>query len=218
MGGIIDVAAGIWLWRSTHPEWSPSWDRLSNSVCAHARGEVIVVDPLAPGPDNDVVWSRLDEDPPSIVVILSPLHLRDVDLFVTRYGARAFGPRFFLRNDIPDVELEPIEAGSALPGGASTVYDGRDRHETPLWLPDHRTLVFADDVRGTPNGLRIWDVPWYEQRTLPAMRRLLRLPFETVLTAHGEPVHDRAAFEHALTQPPSSNAEQAALSRREPDN
>jgi glyoxylase-like metal-dependent hydrolase (beta-lactamase superfamily II) len=68
-------------------------------------------------------------------------------------------------------------------------------------------LVFADDVRGTPDGLRIWDVPWYAQRTLPEMRALLELPFERVLASHGDPVHDRGAFERALRASPSSNAE-----------
>jgi hypothetical protein len=29
----------------------------------------------------------------------------------------------------------------------------------------------------------------------------LELPFERVITAHGEPLHDRAAFEQALERP-----------------
>ena len=37
---------------------------------------------------------------------------------------------------------------------------------------------------------------------LPALRALLELPFELVIVAHGEPVHDRAAFERALEPPP----------------
>jgi hypothetical protein len=30
---------------------------------------------------------------------------------------------------------------------------------------------------------------------------MLELPFELVIVAHGEPVHDRAAFERALVAP-----------------
>jgi hypothetical protein len=37
---------------------------------------------------------------------------------------------------------------------------------------------------------------------LPALRDLLELPFEHVIVAHGQPVHDRAAFERALELPP----------------
>ena len=37
---------------------------------------------------------------------------------------------------------------------------------------------------------------------LPALRAMLELPFEHVIVSHGEPVHDRAAFERALSLPP----------------
>jgi hypothetical protein len=36
---------------------------------------------------------------------------------------------------------------------------------------------------------------------LPALRALLDLPFELVIVSHGEPVHDRAAYERALDLP-----------------
>jgi hypothetical protein len=209
VGEIRDVAPGLWLWRSRHPDWSPPWDPLASSFCVHAGSETIVIDPLLPR-GTEEAWARLDAEPPTAVAVLIPHHIRDVDRVIERYGASGFGPRLFLRHDIPRAELAPIETGTVLPGGLVAVHDGRDRSETPLWLPEHRTLVFADDVRGTPEGLRIWDVPWYEQRTLPAMRALLDLPFERVMTSHGDPVHDREAFELALETPPSSNAKQAA--------
>ena len=31
---------------------------------------------------------------------------------------------------------------------------------------------------------------------------MLELPFELVIVSHGEPVHDRRAFERALARPP----------------
>ncbi len=206
---VRDVVPGLWLWRAAHPEWSPPWDPLASSFCVRADDEIVVIDPLAPPADAIEVWDRLDREPPTVVAILSPLHIRSVDVFRQRYGARVFGPRLFLRHDIPETELEPLEPQTLLPGGLQAVYDGRDRAETPLWVPQHRALVFADDVRGTPDGLRIWDVPWYTQRTLPAMRALLELPAELVLTSHGEPVHSRQDFARALRLPPSSNPDQA---------
>jgi hypothetical protein len=36
---------------------------------------------------------------------------------------------------------------------------------------------------------------------LPALRKLLELPFERVIVEHGEPVHERAAYERALERP-----------------
>ena len=83
-----------------------------------------------------------------MAVVLKPDHVRDVDLFVGRYGARAFGPWLFERQNIPQTELEPIEPGSELPGGLRALYDGRGRNETPLWLPEQRTFVFADALIG----------------------------------------------------------------------
>jgi glyoxylase-like metal-dependent hydrolase (beta-lactamase superfamily II) len=89
-------------------------------------------------------------------------------------------------------------------GGSRTqpLYDGRGRNETPLWIPERRALVFADALTAPGGELRVWGTPWHKKRVLPALRELLDLPFEHVIVSHGEPVHDRAAFEKALTRPP----------------
>ena len=62
--------------------------------------------------------------------------------------------------------------------------------------------MFADGLTAPDGQLRIWATPWHEERALPALRKLLELPFEHVIVAHGEPVHDRAAYERALELPP----------------
>jgi glyoxylase-like metal-dependent hydrolase (beta-lactamase superfamily II) len=161
-----------------------------------------VLDPLAPPDEASDIWERLDARPPTLAVVLKPDHVRDVDLFVQRYGARPFGPWLFFRDDIPETELEPIEPGSELPGGLQALYDGRGRNETPLWLPEQRALVFADALAAPEGELRIWASPAHEERALPALRKLLELPFERVIVAHGEPVHDRADYERALELAP----------------
>ena len=201
-----DVARGLWIWRLEHPDWEPGggWDRTVTSTCVESRGEVVLLDPLAPADEADDVWTRLDARPPTLVAILKPDHVRDVDTFVRRYGARPFGPELFWRDDIPETELEPIYPGDELPGGLVALYDGRGRNETPLWLPEQRALVFADALTAPDGELRVWATPWHEERALPALRNLLELPFEHVIVAHGEPVHGRAAFERALELPPWS--------------
>jgi hypothetical protein len=199
-----DVADGLWIWRMDHPEWKPGlgWDAPVTSTCVESRGEIVLLDPLAPPEDATDVWSRLDARPPTAVVVLKPDHVRDVDVFARRYAARAFGPFLFWRENIPETELEPVQPGTELPGGLLALYDGRGRNETPVWLPDQRALVFADALTAPRGELRVWATPWHEERALPALRELLELPFEHVIVSHGEPVHDRSAFEQALGRPP----------------
>jgi hypothetical protein len=198
-----DVAPGLWLWRVEHPDWRPGleWQPVVTSTCVQSGGEVALLDPLAPPDDAAEVWARLDARPPTLVVVLKPDHVRDVDLFVRRYDARAFGPAVFHRGDVPETELEEIYPGFELPGGLVALHDGRGRNETPLWLPEQHALVFADGLTAPEGELRVWATPWHEERALPALRALLELPFERVIVSHGEPVHDRAAFERALDLP-----------------
>jgi glyoxylase-like metal-dependent hydrolase (beta-lactamase superfamily II) len=200
---VRDVATGLWIWRLEHPDWHPEagWEPPVTSTCVESGGEVALLDPIAP-PEESEAWTRLDANPPTLVVILKPDHVRDVDLFVRRYDARAFGPYLFWPGDKHETELEGIEPGTELPGGLVALYDGRGRNETPLWLPEQRALVFADALTERAGELRVWGTPWHEERVLPALQALLELPFEHVIVSHGDPVHDRAAYERALELPP----------------
>jgi hypothetical protein len=201
---VRDVAPGLWIWRVEYPDWRPGvgWERVVTSTCVASGGEVLVLDPLSPDDGAANVWERLDATPPTAVVVLKPDHVRDTDLFVRRYGARAFGPWLFFRDNIPETDLEPVEPGTELPGGLVALYDGRGRAETPLWLPEQRALVFADALTAPGGELRVWHTNWHEERALPALRALLELPFEHVIVSHGEPVHGRAEFERALGREP----------------
>lgn len=204
---MIDVAPGLWLWRVDHPEWHEDvgWEPPVSSTVVESGGEVAVLDGIAPPAEASEIWDRLDARPPTLAVVLKPDHVRDVDAFVRRYGARAYGPALFWRDNIPETELEPIEPGDELPGGLVALYEGRGRAETPLWLPEQRALVFADALTERRGELRVWATPWHEERVLPALRALLELPFEHVIVSHGEPLHDRDAFERALELPPFSD-------------
>jgi hypothetical protein len=201
---IRDLAPGLWIWRTEHPAWGvgTDWEPAVTSTCVQLGEEVAVLDPLAPADDAAELWERLASSPPTMAVVLKPDHVRDVDLFSSRYGARAFGPWLFWRDDVPETELEPVEPGAELPGGLVALYDGRGRMETPLWLPEQRALVFADALTAPGGELRVWASRAHTERALPALRALLELPFELVIVSHGEPVHDRGAFERALELPP----------------
>ena len=203
---VRDVAPGLWLWRQPHPDWRDGydWEPEVSSFAVESRGAAVLLDALAPPPQATEVWTRLDALRPQAAVVLKPDHVRDVDLFVRWYGVRAYGPYLFWRDEIPDTELEPVRPGDELPGGLQAHYDGRGGMETPLYLPEQRALVFADAMTAPGGVLRVWGTRWHEERTLPALRALLALPFERVLVSHGEPVHDRDAFEAALEREPWS--------------
>jgi glyoxylase-like metal-dependent hydrolase (beta-lactamase superfamily II) len=203
---IREVADGLWLWRLENPFWRPGvdWDPVVACTYVESGGERLVLDPYAPPASATAVWERLDARPPTVVAVLKPDHVRDVDVFVRRYGARPFGPRLYFRDDIPETRLEPIEPGDRLPGGLVALDDGRGRNETPLWLPEQRAIVFADALTAPAavgGELRVWASRWHTKLALPALRAMLELPFELVIVSHGEPVHDRAAFERALERP-----------------
>lgn len=200
---IIDIAPGLWIWRIDHPQWEPQGggDRVVTSVCVEEKGEIAVLDALAPPPGTGI-WDRLDAKPPTMAVVLKPDHVRSVDVFVGRYSIPAYGPDVFQKDDIPSTDLELTLPGSVLPGGFVALYDGRGRNETPMWLPEHRTIVFADALTALGGPLQVWATPWHEERALPALRAMLDLPVERVVISHGEPVHDRDEFERALAREP----------------
>jgi hypothetical protein len=118
------------------------------------------------------------------------------------YGVRALGPALFWPDDVPRTKLEIVQPGDELPGGLKALDDGRGKAETPVFSPEHRALFFADALTAPAGELRVWATNWHEERVLPALRKLLELPFEHVLVSHGEPVHSRADFEAALQREP----------------
>ena len=119
-----DVAPGLWLWRVDHPDWHTDlgWERTVTSTCVESGGEVVLLDPLAPPDDATDIWARLDAHPATVIVILKPDHVRDVDLFARRYKVRAFGPNVFHGGDVPETHLEVVEPDTKLPGGLIALY------------------------------------------------------------------------------------------------
>jgi Ankyrin repeats (many copies) len=221
---VIDLAPGLWIWRLEHPAWKPEvdWQQVVTCVCVDAGSERWLLDPLLPPDDATHFWERLAQRPPTAVAVLSPDHIREtwgdrqtwsLDALVRRYGCRAFGPAVFDPDmGAPETEVQTIQPNRELPGGLLTFRDPRGWNETPLWLPEHRTLVFADALTERAGALRVWMSPTHEERALPDLRAMLDLSFERVIISHGEPVHTRDAFKQALKLPqwPAGPLHQAA--------
>ncbi len=210
---IRDVAPGLWLWRHRHWEWreGDDWEPEVASFVVESRGEVVLLDPLAPPPiEGAEVYARLEAKKPTAVFIIKPDHVRDLDLFCHWYDIPALGPWLYWKGDAPRVDVTPVLPDEVLPGGLVALFDGRGGIERPVYLPEQRAIVFADGMTAPKSAgglLRIWWTPVLERRALPALRALLDLPFEHVLVSHGEPVHTRADFEAALEREPWSKEE-----------
>ncbi len=204
---IRDIAPGLWLWRQPHWEWEDGadWEPEVSSFVVESRGEVVLLDPLAPRPSEREVYARLEAKPPTAVVVIKPDHVRDLDLFVHWYGIPAYGPWLFERGLAPVTELTPIRPGDELPGGLLALSDGRGGVETPIYLPEQRAIVFADGMTAPGGVLRVWHSPSLEKWGFRTLGTMLDLPFEHVLVSHGEPVHTRADFEAALEREPWSS-------------
>jgi hypothetical protein len=209
---VIDLAPGLWIWRIEHPAWRPGvdWQQVVTCVCVDTGTERWLLDPLLPPEDANQVWDRFSERPPTFAAILKADHNREtwedrqtwsVDYLVHHYGCRAFGPGVFDTQPAPVTELQKIEPYCGLPGGLYPLRDPRGWNETPLWLPEHKTLVFADALTERAGALRVWMSPTHAERAIPDLRGMLDLPFERVIISHGDPVHTREAFERALGLP-----------------
>jgi hypothetical protein len=180
---VIDLAPGLWIWRLEHPAWNPDadWQQVVTCVCVDAGSERWLLDPLLPPDDATEVWDRLARRPPMAVAVLSPDHMRptwgdrqtrSVDAVVRRYGCRAFGPAVFDPDDgPPETEVQTIVPNRELPGGLFALRDPRGWSETPLWLAEHRALVFADALTERAGVLRVWMSPTHEDRAIPDFAR-----------------------------------------------
>ena len=204
--GIIDLEPGLWIWCARHPFWKQGDDyqQVVVSTFAESGGEKVLIDPLAPSLDCIDIWSRLDKSSPSMIIATMPDHIRDIDLFVRRYKSKAFGPMFYFPDQVPHTGLAPVIAENSLPGGLKPLFDARGRAETPIFLPEHRYIVFGDALTERNGELRVWDSPWHTKRELPALRAMLELPFVRVIVSHFDqsPVHTREEFQQALELPP----------------
>ena len=187
---IEELRPGLKRWTAPHPEWKPEEDELDESyrpvasLLYRARNALVFVDPLVP----DELWEELDAEVAATglpVVVLTTIHFheRSRDAVVERY----------------DGELD------RLPEGVQSFPADRGP-EVVLWLEEARALVFGDAVLGDQKGGLVV-TPWFRTdedraRCVGALRRLLDLPAELVLPAHGNVVlaDGREALRRALAQ------------------
>lgn len=213
------LGPGLWSWGRRHPEWHPG-ELGREVVCylASAGEETLLIDPLLAGPDEPA-WELIDSQLGSALRILIsiPYHVRSAEAVRERYRAEATvtihgHPRCATRMR-STAGFEPFAAGDRLPAGVTAHRIGKPvRFETPLHIPAHDALVFADAIAGTGDGPRIWVSErvdermrrFYPERFVPTVEPLLELDFDRLLLTHGPSVLEggKEALRGALARPP----------------
>jgi hypothetical protein len=160
--------------------------------------ERVVLDPMVP-PDG---LEALADDPPRSLVLTNRHHLRHAARYVEAFGCRVHAARVGMHEFGPhDPPVEPFDFDSEpVPGVRALEVDAICPDETAIHVPRAAALAVADGVinrarRDRPPRLRfvsdrlLGDDPEAVKAGLrSAYSRLLDLPFERLLLAHGEPV------------------------------
>jgi hypothetical protein len=185
---IREVAPGLWYWAAAHPDWrgATDWPEQVGCVCYRSPETAVLIDPLLPRGEESSLWDFVDGlARPVDVLLTAPWHRRDAPTVAERYGTTVWAhERTRQRLDFPT-------RSDALPAGVEAFVPEADGEgQVAFYLPEHEALVVAEFFMGTGDGLRlcpspaIADVGAFHR----SMRKLLDLPIERVLVAHGEPV------------------------------
>jgi hypothetical protein len=222
-----ELAHGIYVWTTRHPEWRTAAEEVVSYVLV-GEGVVAMVDPLLPAEDDperpetlDVLDDVVEHGGRLEICITIPYHTRSAeDLFVRyheRVPTRVWGHaavRKRLHGDTPLTELPKARVGESAEFADGFVQawaiGNPRRYETPFYFPSHRALAFGDAIVALENGeLRVWDQSggspdWYERRLLPTLRPLAEIDVERVLVTHGRPLLNggRRGLKAALTTTP----------------
>jgi glyoxylase-like metal-dependent hydrolase (beta-lactamase superfamily II) len=184
---VQEIRPGIWHWTARHPKIGMD----VSSYCLPDLG--LLIDPLAP-PD---VIDRLGEmGPPNEIFLTNRHHYRSCGELVERFGCTVRAPKVGMHEFNQGEPVEPYDFGDELLGGAVTAHEvgGICPDESALHIPSFRALAVADGVISY-DGLRFvpdqyFDDPERDQQALKeAYSRLVEeLDFDTLVTAHGEPI------------------------------
>ena len=212
------LAPGLWRWARRHPEWHPGeFGAEVVAFMAEAAGDVLLIDPLLVG-DDDPVWELIaGTEGPIRILITITYHVRSAEAVRDRFGdereVTIHGHPAVAKRLASKAGFEPFSPGDELPAGVTAHPIGKPRRfETPLLIPSHDALVFADAVVGTDEGPRVWSAEpvddrvrrFYAERFNPTLEPLFDLDFDRLLFTHGQSILSggKAGLREAIDAPP----------------
>jgi hypothetical protein len=216
--GARELAPQLWSWSRRHPEWHPGdFGAEVVAFMAAAPDDVLLIDPLLLG-DDDPVWELIARtgDPIRVLITIT-YHVRSAEAVRDRFGGERevtiHGHPAVAKRLASKAGFEAFSPGDELPAGVSAHAIGKPRRfETPLLIPSHDALVFADAVVGTDRGPRVWSAEkvddrvrrFYSERFNPTLEPLLELDFDRLLFTHGPSILEggKEGLREAIEAPP----------------
>jgi hypothetical protein len=163
----------------------------------------LVIEPLAPQGEVDALIGALDEVVAGRmrIALTIPYHVRDAEPVWRHYrrrrSATIWGHPAVAKRLTETNGFRVLEAGVSIGSGIIPIPIGNPRrYEMPLFVPEHRALVFGDAIVEADGAARVWiqrpitpdRLEWYERRLCPSLEPLLNLDCDRLLVTHGAPV------------------------------
>ena len=190
-----EILPGIFTWGSTYAD--RPWDL--NGYAIRLDGCTVLVDPPAPGEDG---WPSFDlMRPITKIVLTNPDHVRDVELFRTRCGARLVAGADEVTQLAPIGIDEAVRDGDLIAGALRVIHlPGKSAGEIGLYFdPAHHAvsrekggiLLLGDAIIGNPpRALSLIPEPKLDDppKLRRSLRKLLHYDFDVLLLCDGQPV------------------------------
>jgi hypothetical protein len=171
-GIVKPLAPGLSYWLAPSPDWrdGENWPRDVPSFRFESPDGLVYVDPLSPPVEERPAW----------ILLTAPWHARSMRELVERHPhVRVWAP--------PDAhwkEPKPLPTDE-LPAGVEALLPENDRNEALFWLPEQRALITGDALTHTDGDFRVFIDDNKDAATMRWFSKLLGLPVEQVLVAHG---------------------------------
>jgi glyoxylase-like metal-dependent hydrolase (beta-lactamase superfamily II) len=189
-----EIVKGLWFWSSLHEEW-----KVDFSCCAwNSKDGLVLIDPIELDPASLAKLEKVGK--PTAILLTNQNHERHADWFRKKYGIKVH----VHRDAVPGIEITPDEFfcdGATVPGGLKVIHmPGTCPSECAFYTEANGGIVLAGDVVGNgKGGLAFLPDDYCQDAKLghESAKKLLKLRFETLTVAHGNPIHPKASEQFA---------------------
>jgi len=189
-----EIVKGLGFWSALHEEWQVDF-----SSCAwKAQDELVLIDPVELDAANLLKLEKIGK--PTAILLTNQNHERHADWFRRKYGIKVHAHR----DAVPGIEITPDEFfcdGATLSGGLRVIHlPGTCPSESAFYTEANGGMVLAGDlVVNGKEGLAFLPDDYCQdaKQNRESAKKLLKLEFETLTVAHGNPIHPKAREQFA---------------------